>query len=219
MPAQKPKKRLIGGPKKRGSGKKKPKGGKPAVGKYRPHGIRIGKRFYEEPDLDHLIDAVGIKLPDGSVSIDVLNEDATARIRRVHERRQALAIRLESAARAYDAMSEAQDNQPSHSALKKRFETIAQTAARLRTQLGLAQVLDQVDFEIMPHPIRLGLANEAEAHGERIGGFADMPPLKWEASGIGRIDYLGDEKLRQAIEGICLLQIWASAAFQVPPAW
>jgi hypothetical protein len=62
------------------------------------------------------------------------------------------------------------------------------------------------------------LSREANAHGERIGGYEGLPPLEWVAVAdddgkrFYRKDYQGDVKLGQVIDDVLLLRQLLHAA-------
>ena len=79
----------------------------PSIVAYDPLVLRIDERFYTREDIDRIISAAG-ELPPGDIEIDDLNDTATGYVRKVVDRRNALAWRLELAAHNYVVSAEMQ---------------------------------------------------------------------------------------------------------------
>lgn len=179
----------------------------PKIRNYDPFGIRLGERIYTDADIDRIIKAAGL-LPEGVLSVEIPHRDGTKLVKRRLKRRSVLGLRLEDAAQSYFVYAEHQQKPP-NSTLRDTFDNIEASASRLWTALGLD---GKPDLESMPYALRYELADQAEAHGQRINGYADMPPKTLRIAGEAFTDFYGRAKLRQALESIALLKAWAEAA-------
>ena len=182
---------------------------KSRIAQYDPLGLRLDQRFYTDDDIGDVIAAVQpVELPSGLIAVEVLNKDGTKWVKRRFNRRNALALRLETAAHYYAMEAEFQ-LKPAASELRNALKSIEKAAGRLWDALGLE---GKTEFEDMPQALKSELGAQAESHGERIDGYDDMPPTQWPMKGGNYVDYWGRAKLRQAVEDVALLRLWARNA-------
>lgn len=101
-------------------------------------------------------------------------------------------------------------------------EPASTTAKRLRRVANACKKLIgalELNNGRPPDVLRLTLQREADFYAERIGGFADLPPREFvpvqDDRGqpiVTRKDFRSDEKLRQILEDLVLLEDLAEAA-------
>jgi hypothetical protein len=93
--------------------------------------------------------------------------------------------------------------------VRDAFDDIESAALRLLRALHIEK---NSDPDEMPQPIKSGLRGQAEWHGEQIGGYDDMPPTPWQIEGAQYVDFHGHAKVKQVVQGIVLLRLWALRA-------
>lgn len=100
------------------------------------------------------------------------------------------------------------ESKPAPSSLLKELRLIKRAAIALKRQLPKA---DDGSESLEAHLFRR-LATAAKFHGERIGGYADFPPVATNSE-FGP-NYRGTDRLLSALEGVGLLADWAVYAEQ-----
>lgn len=181
---------------------------------WKPEGIEnylSGSRFYSDADVDQIISAAG-GLPDGKIIDWLPTPDKKDMADQEVERRAALTHRLERAAHWWAHQSNWQAR-PAPSEIIDALKKIAKAAARLREALCIS---DPADPDSMPSEIRQRLRAQAEAMGEKIGGYPHHRPMHWPVPGREHeiLDYGGASQLRDDIQGIGRILQWVNAAVE-----
>jgi len=158
---------------------------------FNPTGLNLDGQFYSAEDIDRIVEAVG-RLPNCNVEHERPNEDGSGLVTASVGRREALAERLESAAKSWHVVSQFQV-EPTPKQLADAFGKIEKAAENLRKALGL--------------PVKPRFKDET----------ADMPPAL-RFGGLqpyaAKENWLvtGDGRLREAVRGVYQLRNWAGAA-------
>jgi hypothetical protein len=169
------------------------------------------KHFYSPEQIEAIIAACPEGLPEGPTDrkqADPLAKGAipSELVPYITDRRTALVEGLEVAA-AWYTHSQAWADKPSPSHLRDQFQSIETAAEKL---LKAVQLPNSGNPDDIPPPIRSLLRRRAEITGRHLGGFANHPATDWEIEGEAYRDYHGIEQLRDVIEGVKLLRIWAA---------
>ena len=171
---------------------------KRSISEFKPTGLNLDVHFYSAEDIGRIVKAVG-RLPGTKVKHGRANENGSGFVTASVGRREALAERLESAAKWWHVASQYQ-TEPTPMQLADAFGKIWKAAEDLRKALGLP-VKPKFRDEIadMPPALRFGGL-------QAYAAFMDVENSheKWLWS--------GDARLREAVRGVYQIRNRARAA-------
>ena len=158
---------------------------------YAPKGVQLNKRWYGQEHIDQIIKVAG-GLPAGQVKIKLGKADGSKLETATVDRREALSVRLQSAAQVYSVFSEAQQK-PTPRQLKLQYARIQTAAERLLDALGAGC---KGDINQMPYSLR--------------HEFLRLARLSAMATGYGPLyTTIAQTQLRSTIKGVASMKCWA----------
>lgn len=166
-----------------------------------------GNASYSEADIDRIIEAMG-GLPDRLFDDAQASPDGSGIVTTEIDARTALTRQLEELAALW-AHEILESRRPSPKEMAATYAGIEHAAAYLLKALGLSTT--EQPSALSDH-IRRGLHGEAIREADQIGGFPELPPIRFAVQGHEALDYRAPEKVRQVVEGIVQLRGWAVEA-------
>lgn len=155
--------------------------------------------WYTADDFERIVNAAG-KLPKGRVKVELPDMNTGGLREQSLDRWEAMRIRLNYAASAWDFESRRRTRPPSPHDLKA-LRTVERAANDLVNVL-YSDGKDETKAKASRHTVLFELSLAADQLGPKLGPYPQVSPFKWSVPGEGKdiTYYGGDEQLRADID-------------------